>query len=114
MYGPGVGLGSPAPGGAELLSGEGVRQQVEGPGEALEILGIIDDQVRIPDPARGAVGAARHDGQPRGGRLEAHVGEGVVAGRQDQRVGGGVDVLEVVACAVEGMRQKRERKRNRG
>jgi hypothetical protein len=99
VYGPAERLGSPAPGGAELLSRQGVRQRVQGPGEAREVLGIVDDQARLAEPTRGSVGATRHHRESRRRCLQTDVREGVVAGRQEQCVGGGVDVLQILALA---------------
>ena len=101
MLGPALRLGSSARRGAELLSRHRVRQRVQCPGEAREVLGIVDDQARLAEPARGSVGATRHHRESRRRRLQTDVREGVVAGRKDQCVGGGVHVLDIAALAEE-------------
>ena len=47
------------------------------------------------EPFRGTVAPRRHDRQPGCGGFEGHVGEGVVAGREQQAVDGGIDALEI-------------------
>lgn len=92
---PAVAFGHCAAGVAEALPGTPVAQLVEGAREGCHVLGISHHDASVVEQLGAAVGCAGDDRRTRGGRLQTDVGEGVVAGREQQGVGVAVEGRDV-------------------